>query len=130
MSVFTMEKTEGKKLEAVKKWVQEWNSIPTEAVRIILEHEGIYSPLNVPEEDLENMYAYPAAWGTMWTFGDSLDDNWALEHLEELYDLGIIVYQSDSLGIVFGIDGAGYDFYDHHWIPMYNLRDLQWHLNL
>ena len=25
------------------------------------------------------------------------------------------------------IDGAGYDFYESHWIPLYKARGLQWH---
>lgn len=26
-----------------------------------------------------------------------------------------------------GIDGAGYNFYEAHWLPLYNARGLQWH---
>lgn len=26
-----------------------------------------------------------------------------------------------------GIDGAGYDFYEAHWIPLYEARGLHWH---
>ena len=26
-----------------------------------------------------------------------------------------------------GIDGAGYDFYDAHWVPLYRLRGFTWH---
>lgn len=123
-----MVSNEIKKQEMVKKWVNEWNSIPTDAVKIILDHEDVYSPINVPEDECMNMCGYPVAYSTMWTFDTSLDDDWALQHLEELYEIGVIVYESEHLGIVFGIDGTGYDFNKEHWVPMYDLRKLNWHI--
>lgn len=32
---------------------------------------------------------------------------------------GFRVYESTEYGFYFGIDGAGYDFYEAHWIPLY-----------
>lgn len=32
-----------------------------------------------------------------------------------------------KLGIYIGIDGAGYDFYESHWIPLYTVRGLEYH---
>ena len=66
-------------------------------------------------------------WGTMWTFGDSLDDEWARENIEIIQKCGFRVYESDDFGIIFGIDGAGYNFYENHWIPLYKARGLKWH---
>ncbi len=66
-------------------------------------------------------------WGWMWTFGDDLDSEWAYEHLQDMADCGFRIYECDELGLVFGIDGAGYDFYESHWIPLYKARGLQWH---
>lgn len=66
-------------------------------------------------------------WGTMWTFGENIDEVWARENLEVMADCGFRIYESDELGIYFGIDGAGYDFYEAHWIPLYKARGLQWH---
>ena len=37
------------------------------------------------------------------------------------------MYESGEFGYFFGIDGAGYDFYECHWIPLYKARGLQWH---
>lgn len=68
-------------------------------------------------------------WGTMWSFGDSADDYW----LEELDGIAIMsrcgfrIYESEEFGYFFGIDGAGYSFYDEHWCPLYRARGLQWH---
>jgi hypothetical protein len=66
-------------------------------------------------------------WGTLWTFGESLDEEWARKNLEILRQCGFWVYDSDELGILIGIDGAGYDFYEAHWIPLYEARGLRWH---
>lgn len=68
-------------------------------------------------------------WGTMWSFGDSVDDWWLEERngIEIMSECGFRIYESDEFGYFFGIDGAGYDFYDAHWIPLYKARGLQWH---
>ena len=68
-------------------------------------------------------------WGTMWSFGDNLDDMWLKDFggLELMSELGFRVYEHDDFGYYFGIDGAGYDFYEAHWIPLYKARGLEWH---
>ena len=68
-------------------------------------------------------------WGTMWSFDDMCDDYWVEEQdgLQKLSDCGFRVYRSEEYGIFFGIDGAGYDFYQAHWIPLYEARGLHWH---
>lgn len=66
-------------------------------------------------------------WGTMWHFQTSLDDDWVLENIDTVYKCGFRVYENEDLGVVIGIDGAGYDFYEAHWIPLYKARGLQWH---
>lgn len=68
-------------------------------------------------------------WGTMWSFGDSCD-NWWLEErdgIRVMSECGFRVYESEEFGYFFGIDGAGYDFYESHWVPLYRARGLQWH---
>ena len=67
-------------------------------------------------------------WGTMWTFGDSADD-WWLENggLEIMAAHGLRIYYFEDLGYCFGVDGAGYSFYDSIWVPLYKARGLQWH---
>lgn len=66
-------------------------------------------------------------WGNVWTFGEWLDKEWAEEHLQEISDCGFRIYQHDDIGLFIGIDGAGYDFYEAHWIPLYKSRSLKWH---
>lgn len=68
-------------------------------------------------------------WGTMWQFSDSCD-NWWLEEgegIEVMSCCGFRVYEHEDFGYWFGIDGAGYNFYDAHWIPLYRERGLHWH---
>ena len=68
-------------------------------------------------------------WGTMWQFKDSADDYWLekMGGVQALTECGFRVYESYEFGYFFGIDGAGYDFYESHWIPLYKARGLQWH---
>lgn len=75
---------------------------------------------------------YFPMWSTLWTFGERIDEEWLTgkygkSHLQEVADLGFRIYESDDFGILLGIDGAGYDFYEAHWIPLYKLRGLRWH---
>lgn len=67
-------------------------------------------------------------WGTMWSFGDVCDEDWLLGGgLRVMSDCGFRVFRSDDFGYFFGIDGAGYDFYEAHWEPLYKARGLKWH---
>jgi len=67
-------------------------------------------------------------WGWMWMFGDSADNFWFEEKdgVQLIADCGFRIYEIEE-GYIFGIDGAGYDFYESHWIPLYKARGLQWH---
>lgn len=42
-------------------------------------------------------------------------------------DCGFRVYKQEDYEYIFGIDGAGYDFYESHWCPLYKARGLHWH---
>lgn len=66
-------------------------------------------------------------WGTLWAFDDSCDAYWLEENMQEMANCGFRIYESEDYGYIFGIDGAGYDFYAEHWIPLYKIRGLQWH---
>ena len=68
-------------------------------------------------------------WGTLWSFGDIADDWWLEDGdgIKIMSECGFKIYESDEFGYFFGIDGAGYNFYEAHWIPLYKARGLQWH---
>ena len=68
-------------------------------------------------------------WGTMWQFHDSCDNWWMEEDdgIEVMSRLGFRIYSHEEFGYFFGIDGAGFDFYEAFWEPLYKARGLQWH---
>lgn len=89
--------------------------------------------IEASEEDFEvEREGFLPMWGTMWTFGEPIDEEWLDgehlgSHLKEMAQCGFRIYESEDFGHVFGIDGAGYDFYEEHWIPLYHARGLHWH---
>ena len=68
-------------------------------------------------------------WGTLWSFNDSCDNYWLEEcgGLQMMANCGFRVYEQEDYTYIFGIDGAGYDFYEEHWLPLYEARGLRWH---
>ena len=83
------------------------------------------------EIDLEHEYEdILPMWGTMWLtdfnglIGYRLQNN--DNFLRQLSEIGFRVWETME-GYLLGIDGAGYDFYEEHWIPLYNLLGLKWH---
>ena len=49
--------------------------------------------------------------------------------MQIMANCGFRIYESEDYGYIFGIDGAGYDFYEAHWIPLYKAIGLKWHDN-
>jgi hypothetical protein len=45
---------------------------------------------------------------------------------QEVEDTGISAFEIAG-ELVLGINGAGYDFYEHHWIPLYTALGYAWH---
>jgi len=110
--------------DATREWVREFNAIPQSVIIKMqeLDIDSIYELTTPGEYD-----DFLPMWGTMWTFGESLDEDWARENIEIMESCGFRVYESEDFGIILGIDGAGYNFYESHWIPLYKARGLKWH---
>ncbi len=110
--------------DATREWVREFNAIPQSVIMKMQEFDvdSVYE-LTTPDEYDD----FLPMWSTMWTFGESLDEDWARENIQIMQDCGFRVYENDDFGIIFGIDGAGYNFYESHWIPLYKARGLKWH---
>lgn len=91
---------------------------------------GDGTKIQVEEDNMEVDYdgSLPM-WGTMWSFGDPCDDHWMekMNGVRIMSECGFRVYLNDDYGYYFGIDGAGYSFYEEHWIPLYRARGIQWH---
>lgn len=84
------------------------------------------------EVDLDDLFlekdSWLPMWGWLWMFDKKIDDEWAMKNLDLLAECGFRIYEDQEDGHLFiGIDGAGYDFYESHWIPLYKARGLHWH---
>ena len=66
-------------------------------------------------------------WSTYFMPNNSWDANWLKENKEAVAREGFTIICMDEELFALGIDGAGYDFYEEHWIPLYRLRGFQWH---
>ncbi len=76
--------------------------------------------------EVEGREWFPA-WYILFQPKDNTDEYFIRENLQKVADCGFRIYEHDDYGIYLGIDGAGYDFYEAHWIPLYRSRGLQWH---
>ena len=111
--------------DAVYHWVETFDAIPQDLLIEWNESKDGYGlrRLTPYKKDTEDYYPM---WGTMWSFHDSTDNWWLENNLDVMNELGFVVFESEDYGYFFGIDGAGYDFYDAHWIPLYEKRGLRW----
>lgn len=68
-------------------------------------------------------------WGTLWAFKESYECNKCgdTNTLRKIAECGYSIYDSEDYGFVVGIDGCGYDFYEAHWMPLYNIMGFHWH---
>ncbi|MEZ6128961.1 MAG: hypothetical protein R3C59_09780 [Planctomycetaceae bacterium] len=46
---------------------------------------------------------------------------------QSVADTGVLVREFDD-ELLLGIHGAGYDFFEAHWVPLYDALGYQWHL--
>lgn len=120
------------KREAVEAWVDKFNEIPKAVIKKLRAQSYRADLKEIDENGEEVKYGTLPMWDTMWSFGDSIDNDWlngefGVNGLKQMIDCGFRVYKSEDWGYVFGIDGAGYDFFEAHWIPLYDARGLKWH---
>ncbi len=109
-------------------WMGEFDAIPTGMVSELMAADpDAWQEVTWREED--EVFDLLPMWGTMWSFHDPCDIWWVEEGdgVEVLSLCGFRVYEHERYGFFFGIDGAGYDFYDAHWCPLYHARGLRWH---
>lgn len=137
------------RMDAAKKWVDEcFSDIPyalmERAYKESFEDIEVIGPTqeyfaetkkdDYPDADEDDLYEawrdenpeFPM-WGWVFLPKESIDQDWIEENANAVSDLGFTVFSTEELGVYLGINGAGYNFHDHHWLPLYNLRGLQWH---
>lgn len=88
------------------------------------------SKVDCERDDFEVRYDYVLPiWGTMWSLSDPTDKYWLeeMDGIRKMSECGFRVYKNEEWGYFFGIDGAGYSFYEAHWTPLYKARGLKWH---
>ena len=88
-----------------------------------------YTKCLVDKSDVNKEYdSWLPMWGTLWTFRENLDEDWARENTDLVAKCGFRIFEDYETGDIYlGIDGAGYSFYEAHWIPLYEARGLKWH---
>lgn len=104
------------------------NMTKPDGIYLIELNDGVSIQVGKEDFEVERDGSLPM-WGTMWSFGDSCDDWWLEEGdgVQKMSECGFRIYEHEEFGFFFGIDGAGYSFFDEHWIPLYKARGLQWH---
>ena len=116
-------------------WINDWWSMLDSS--LITELGGWYehwSFYGTPDKDTNEDDVYDGVtfcdvpmWNTWFQPDERLDLEFIEAHQKEVAELGFtLIYHDDELWGL-GVDGAGYDFYDAHWIPLYKLRGLEWH---
>ena len=119
------------RLEATQEWVRGFNEIPTSMIAKLMQVEPD-DWHEVTRHVVDNEVKYNdelPMWGTMWSFGDRCDELWLDEKdgITAMSQCGFRIFKSFEFGYFFGIDGVGYDFYEAHWLPLYEARGLMWH---
>lgn len=117
--------------DAAHAFVAEFNAFPESMIETLMGVDiDSWSEVTVFADDENDEYReFLPMWGTMWSFSDPCD-NWWLEEkdgIRIMSELGFRIYSHEEWGYFFGVDGAGYDFYEQHWIPLYKARGLHWH---
>ena len=92
---------------------------------------GFYYNEETDEEEYieDGCYLELPCWNTLWTPDFLIDEEWILENKKAICELGfrIIENTKEYTGTWLGIEGYGYSFMQEHFLPLYELRGLEWH---
>lgn len=117
--------------DAAHAFVAEFDAFPESMIETLMSVDiDSWNEVTVLSDDDNDEYRdFLPMWGTLWAFSDPTDIWWLEEKdgIATMSKLGFRIYYHDEWGYFFGIDGAGYDFYEAHWIPLYKARGLHWH---
>lgn len=105
-------------------WLDHWSFMESEP-----DYDDLYDEEELEEARGNNelfMVGIPM-WNTWFEIADSFAYRMIEEKANEVADIGFtLIYHDDELWGL-GINGAGYDFYGAHWIPLYDLLGMKWH---
>lgn len=121
------------KREACQLWInRDWNTINS----YYLDKSKLSCYKAVDEEEDESLAevgAYYDIGEPMWSYWfEPTDpvDSWKIDkYSSEIAGLGFVLIIDDEDQTVWGlgIDGAGFDFYESYWLPLYDLFHMHWH---
>ena len=107
----------------VERFHQEFNSIPLSLVEKAYPdlYEYTVTPHDYYEGDDDPEPLYPM-WDTVFEANDTYLNDKLLGLVEELAEIGLYLLDGfDELNCCVFVQGGGYDFYEAHWIPMFQL---------
>ena len=97
----------------------EFDFIPLD---VIIKLDGDYCINWLCEFSEYEMGDYYPMWGTVFSVRDNFLSEKIVENAQKIYEeCNIWVGEQEDFGIILGINGAGYDFYEAHWEPLFNL---------
>ena len=93
---------------------------------VIEDAEGNKQTVDIEEIYKDDEIIFPM-WSTVWqTVG--FQSEWIGRNLDKVANCGFEIYEAEDLdGYIIGVNGAGYDFYEAHWVPLYEAQGLKWH---
>jgi|CXWL01.1.fsa_nt_gi hypothetical protein len=116
--------------DATRRLVDSFSQIPTRWIEELAQARGAFLPLPMwgtvfmPNDtaDVSNIQRLLRSIETT----DNDDEAFADAGWREVTDTGIYAIEFDG-GLLLGIHGAGYSFYDHHWSKLYDALGYHWH---
>lgn len=92
-----------------------------------LEYTDEEKEIDIEEANQEFESIYPM-WNTLFNPKDSFISSWIEKHPYTTTACGFRIFMdNETEEIYLGIDGAGYNFYEAHWVKLYDAMGLQWH---
>ena len=93
----------------------------------VLKIDGSDKAVDIKRDSFEVEYSEPVTvFDKLWAFSSEADNRWLEERggLQKMADCGFRIYEQQDYRYIFGVDGSGYDYFEAHWIPLYEARGL------
>ena len=124
------------RLDNVQKIFPNWfgNTLTVEPTNQNL-HDSGYIPKDMTENEIDEAknelmdQQREIMWSTLFEAKDNTIKDWILENHEKIItEAGFTIIDLSrenegeyQTGVFLGVNGAGYDFYEAHWIPLYKI---------
>ena len=124
------------RLDNVQKIFPNWfgNTLTVEPTNQNL-HDSGYIPKDMTENEIDEAknelmdQQREVMWSTLFEAKDNTIKDWILENHEKIIsEAGFTIIDLSrenegeyETGVFLGVNGAGYDFYEAHWIPLYKI---------